>query len=91
MLEVADTGIGIPAAEQERLFKRFYPATAATENAIQGTRLRLSIPKEIAEAHGGTISVESEETVGTTFRVQLPLAGRRHAVSPVHSQAVTIA
>ena len=71
MLEVADTGVGIPADEVERLFERFFRAsTAAT---IRGTGLGLSIAKSIAEAHGGTISVRSEEGVGTTFTVELPV------------------
>ena len=69
--EVADTGVGIPKDEVERLFERFFRASTAT--AIPGTGLGLSIVKAIAEAHGGTISVESEEGVGTTFRVDLPI------------------
>jgi signal transduction histidine kinase len=70
-VEVADTGVGIPHDEVERLFERFFRAsTAAT---IPGTGLGLSIVKAIVEAHGGTISVESEEGVGTTFCVDLPL------------------
>jgi len=76
-LEVADTGIGISAAEQEHLFGRFFRTRAANDLAIQGTGLGLSISKAIAEAHGGTIRVESEEGAGTTFRVALPLARER--------------
>jgi signal transduction histidine kinase len=72
VVEVADTGVGIPADEVDQLFQRFFRAsTAATE---QGTGLGLSIVKSIAEAHGGTISVRSEEGVGTTFVVELPIA-----------------
>ena len=73
VVEVHDTGIGIPASEQVRLFERFFRASSATEQAIQGTGLGLSIAKAISEAHGGTIAVASEEGEGTTFRVELPL------------------
>jgi signal transduction histidine kinase len=73
LFEVADTGIGIDAADQERLFERFFRTQAASENAIPGTGLGLSISQAIAEAHGGQISVRSEVGVGTTFRVDLPL------------------
>jgi PAS domain S-box-containing protein len=73
VLEVADSGMGISAAEQERLFERFFRTTAATDTGIQGTGLGLTITKAIANAHGGTISVKSEEGHGTVFRVELPL------------------
>ncbi len=74
VLEVADTGMGIPKAELDMLFKRFFRSTTATKNLIAGTGLGLSIVKLTAEAHGGTLSVESVEGKGTTFRVVLPLA-----------------
>jgi signal transduction histidine kinase len=74
VLEVADTGIGIPEAEQTKTFERFYRATAATTNAIAATGLGLAIVKLTAEAHGGTVSLQSVEGEGTTFRVVLPLA-----------------
>ena len=73
MIEVADTGIGIPAGEQSRLFQRFFRSSTATEQAIPGTGLGLVISKAIAEAHGGTITVRSEPGKGTFFRVELPL------------------
>jgi signal transduction histidine kinase len=70
-LEVRDTGVGIPEGEIGSLFDRFF--RASTSVVAAGTGLGLSIVKSIAEAHGGTISVESEEGVGTTFFVDLPL------------------
>ncbi len=73
VLEVTDSGMGISAEEQERLFERFFRTAAATDSGIQGTGLGLAITKAIVSAHGGTISVESEEGHGTVFRVQLPL------------------
>jgi signal transduction histidine kinase len=80
-VEVADTGVGIPKDEVRRLFERFFRAsTAAT---IPGTGLGLSIVKAIVEAHGGRISVESEESVGTTFCVDLPLEAQPEPAAPV--------
>lgn len=72
VLEVADTGIGVPEAEQDRLFERFFRASSATGAEIPGTGLGLAISRGIAEAHGGRIGVESAEGNGTTFRVELP-------------------
>ena len=74
VVEVEDSGLGIPAAEQPRLFERFFRASAATEQAIPGTGLGLAIVKAIVEAHGGRIHVESNEGAGSTFRVELPLS-----------------
>jgi signal transduction histidine kinase len=76
VLEVADTGIGIPESEQGKTFERFYRATAATKNAVAGTGLGLAIVKLTAEAHGGTVTVESNEGEGSTFRVVLPLQAK---------------
>ena len=73
VLEVEDTGIGIPYAEQERLFQRFFRSSNATEQAIPGTGLGLAITKAIAEAHGGSMSVRSSPGEGTCFRLELPL------------------
>jgi signal transduction histidine kinase len=72
VVEVEDTGIGIPADEQAQLFDRFFRARAAAEGAVQGTGLGLSISQDIAHAHGGAIDVTSKVGVGTTFRVALP-------------------
>jgi two-component system sensor histidine kinase/response regulator len=73
VVEISDTGIGIPANEQGRLFQRFFRSSTATEQAIPGTGLGLVISRAIAEAHGGTIEVTSQPGEGTTFRVELPL------------------
>jgi len=73
VIEVADTGIGIPKAEQDRLFQRFFRSSTATEQAIPGTGLGLVISKAIAEAHGGTIDVRSDTGEGTCFTARLPL------------------
>ncbi|MGZ4484478.1 MAG: PAS domain S-box protein [Nocardioidaceae bacterium] len=74
-LEVSDSGIGIPAAEPDGLFTRFFRSSTAQERAIQGTGLGLSIVASIVREHGGDIDVRSEHLRGTTFTVRLPLAG----------------
>jgi signal transduction histidine kinase len=73
VLEVEDTGLGIPADEQQQLFERFFRSSRATENAIPGTGLGLTITKAIVERHGGRIELESTENVGTIVRVELPI------------------
>jgi signal transduction histidine kinase len=75
VIEVEDNGIGIPEDEQARLFERFFRATPARLGEIPGTGLGLSIAKSIAELHGGTLAFASEEGRGSTFRLELPLAG----------------
>ena len=72
VLEVADTGIGIPTSAQRELFTRFFRTDAAIAAAIQGTGLGLSIVKAIVDGHGGHVEVESAEGEGATFRVTLP-------------------
>ena len=73
VVEVEDTGIGIPKPEQERLFQRFFRASTATDQAIPGTGLGLAISQAIAEAHDGRITFRSEAGEGTCFRIELPL------------------
>jgi PAS domain S-box-containing protein len=72
VIAVADTGIGIPADEQDRLFTRFFRSSLAQQQAIPGSGLGLSIARAIVEQHGGSMSVDSAPGVGTTFRVRLP-------------------
>jgi PAS domain S-box-containing protein len=73
IVEVRDTGMGIPAEEQEHVFERFFRASRATEQAIPGTGLGLAISKAIAQAHGGRITLASSEGEGTTFRIAVPI------------------
>jgi signal transduction histidine kinase len=76
VLTVTDTGVGIPAADLERIFERFYRTAAATRQVIPGTGLGLAIAKAIVAAHDGTITVDSTEGQGSTFTVCLPLRPR---------------
>jgi signal transduction histidine kinase len=76
---VADRGIGIPAAEQPRIFEPFYRATDAVAAQIQGAGLGLSLVQRIVEAHGGQVSVTSVPGQGSEFTVQLPAAGAEPA------------
>ncbi len=69
---VLDTGMGIPADEQDQLFTRFFRSSTAMAHAIQGTGLGLTIVQAIVDLHGGHISVSSSEGVGTTVSVSLP-------------------
>ena len=76
VLSVADTGIGIPETDRERLFTRFFRAMNAAEINIQGIGLGLSIVKQVVDGHDGQIDVESQQGVGTVFRVRLPVRAR---------------
>jgi signal transduction histidine kinase len=73
ILEVRDSGMGIPADEQEHVFERFFRTTRATEQAIQGTGLGLAISNAIVHAHGGRITLASDDGEGATFRVTIPI------------------
>ncbi len=72
VVSVRDTGMGIPEAEMDKLFSRFFRATTATRNAVPGVGLGLTITKAIITAHRGQMDVTSEEGVGTKFSVTLP-------------------
>ena len=74
VLTVTDTGVGIAEADRERIFERFFRTATATQQAIQGTGLGLTISKAIVEAHNGTITVDSDEGHGSTFTICLPLS-----------------
>ncbi len=72
VLTVSDTGIGIPADKQERIFERFYRAEESRNKSTGGSGLGLSICKHIVEKHKGTMTISSTEGEGTTFIVRLP-------------------
>ncbi len=72
-LVVSDQGPGIPHDEQKRIFERFYRTRQARGMSVRGAGIGLSLVKHIAEAHGGTVSVESEPGQGAAFIVDVPL------------------
>jgi two-component system, OmpR family, phosphate regulon sensor histidine kinase PhoR len=73
-IEVEDTGIGIPTHSLQRVFERFYRVDKGRSRQMGGTGLGLAIVKHATRAHGGRVSVRSEEGRGTTFSVTLPLS-----------------
>lgn len=88
---VADTGIGIPKADQARIFERFYRVDVARSREVGGTGLGLAIAKHLMEAHGGRIWVESEIGQGSQFHFSVPIFdAERPAVksSPVSSSHI---
>jgi two-component system sensor histidine kinase SenX3 len=74
---VSDQGVGIPAADLERIFERFYRVDAARSRATGGTGLGLAIVKHVCNNHGGEVSVWSQEGRGSTFTMTLPAAADR--------------
>jgi two-component system, OmpR family, phosphate regulon sensor histidine kinase PhoR len=72
LIVVKDEGIGIKEAELERLFERFYRVDRARSRDSGGTGLGLAIVKHLIEVHGGTIQVDSEPNVGTSFSIRIP-------------------
>lgn len=74
VVRVTDDGVGIPLADQKRVFERFYRVDKARSRETGGTGLGLSIVRHVAERHGGKVELESTVGVGSTFTVSLPLS-----------------
>ncbi|MDR3712721.1 MAG: ATP-binding protein [Puia sp.] len=72
-LAVADTGVGIPPEEQERIFERFHRVQNMRSRSQEGTGIGLSLVSELVKLHGGTIEVSSKVGVGSVFTVRIPL------------------
>jgi two-component system phosphate regulon sensor histidine kinase PhoR len=85
---VSDTGIGIPTADQPRIFERFYRVDAARSREAGGTGLGLAIAKHLVEVHGGRVWVESEVGVGSRFHFSVPLFDPERATARSASSAV---
>jgi signal transduction histidine kinase len=89
-MEVRDTGAGIPPEQLPRIFEKFYQADNQGSARAVGSGLGLAIAKQIVDAHGGTISCESEPGVGTAFSITLPVQAPRR-VAPPREQLVGVA
>jgi len=87
---VSDTGIGIPQAEQPRIFERFYRADVARSREVGGTGLGLSIAKHLVESHGGRIWVQSEIGQGSQFHFSVPIFEAKRLASRNGSKQVTL-
>lgn len=75
LLQVSDSGIGIPAADLPHIFTRFYRVDVVRSRQTGGFGLGLAIAQQIIEAHGGHLSATSQVGQGSTFQIELPLAG----------------
>ena len=73
LLSITDRGLGIPAGEQHRIFDKFYRVRGPEHDSIPGTGLGLTLVQHIANAHGGTVTVQSAPGDGSTFSLALPL------------------
>jgi signal transduction histidine kinase/uncharacterized protein YigA (DUF484 family) len=73
LMEVCDTGIGIPLEAQDKLYQKFYRVKSPETRGIRGTGLGLAMTKSIVESYGGRIDLESYPRLGSTFRVAFPL------------------
>ena len=78
LIEVQDTGYGIPADAQAKLFQRFYRVRIAGAENVEGTGLGLSLVKAVVEQHDGRVDAESEQGKGSTFRIWLPVVDGNH-------------
>ena len=76
LIWVSDEGIGIPAAEQKRIFERFYRVESEVTERVRGAGLGLAVCKSLVEAHNGHIWAESTPGLGSTFYLTLPVDGR---------------
>jgi signal transduction histidine kinase len=83
VVRVRDNGVGIPSSQRELVFDRFYRSSDPGNHNVAGTGLGLYIGRQLALAHGGSLTVEESEVGrGTTFALRLPLAGDRNAEQP---------
>jgi len=75
VIEVKDSGIGIPANHRQRIFERFYRVDSARSRETGGTGLGLAIVRHVALNHGGHVELDSESGIGSTFRIVVPASG----------------
>ena len=86
-IAVTDSGIGIPRQDRQRVFERFYRVDQSRASSTGGTGLGLAIVKHVASNHGGSVTVWSEEGLGSTFTLRIPLAaGTARRESPADAE-----
>ncbi len=73
VVRIANTGPGIPVAERERLFQRFYRGDGSRSGRTEGVGLGLSLTREVVRAHGGEVLLEESNGASTSFRLTLPV------------------
>ncbi|MBC8053135.1 MAG: response regulator [Sphingobacteriaceae bacterium] len=88
-IKISDSGIGIPAHRQEKIFERFFQEDTSSAILNQGSGIGLSITKEFVSMHGGTISVESIPGQGSTFTVTLPFVPSMPVEEELHTYEIT--
>jgi two-component system phosphate regulon sensor histidine kinase PhoR len=76
VLTIQDNGIGMTREAQKQIFEKFYRVPTGNRHDVKGFGLGLNYVKTIVEAHGGTVSVKSEQSKGSTFEVTMPLSAR---------------
>ncbi|HEU4554555.1 MAG TPA: two-component regulator propeller domain-containing protein [Chitinophaga sp.] len=89
IIQVKDTGIGMPLEQQERIFERFFQHEGQGSLLNQGSGIGLSITREFVKLHGGTITVDSAPEMGSCFTIQLPV--KTNAALPVPVTEITAA
>ena len=77
ILEVRDDGIGIPKDQQEKIWQRFYQVDPSRSDESSGVGLGLSMVRQIAQLHGGTVTLDSVEGIGSVFALHLPLQNEK--------------
>ena len=75
-IRVRDRGPGIPAHEQEEIFRKFVRGAAAKSSGVRGAGIGLAVARQLVRAHGGEIHLESAPGQGSVFTIALPLSGR---------------
>lgn len=93
MIEVSDSGIGIPRSEQNKIFDKFYRVDAGLVHNTKGSGLGLALVKQIVEAHKGEVSVESAPGMGSRFTIKIPLTspGAAHGEKDVKAVGYKVA
>ena len=86
-LTVADTGVGIPAAQLGSVFERFHRVQSQKGRSVEGTGIGLSLVKELVHLHGGAIAVDSVEGAGTTFTLSIPFGCAHLPPDQVHARS----